>query len=467
MKKLFEVEAVKHFPYAPQLFAPHDEGRTSSGNSPGDSSTQAGAGSSRTPFDQSLLHDPDAPRDTQPLSPINAANTATPTATPTSSRNLPPQVVPGQTSAKTNTGAYPVTGNLHNDDNDANQISSAKPTRKLPISTLVGLSMAGGALAVLAISMLVRSVIPTPKTPDSPATIAQSPSTIDIQREPDVVMIPDEESQSSQPSSRENSTSRENLSARNENSSPEVTTSPNEEASSGVVESNEGTPENSRTSGSRVENTAPASTRRDASTQKNSDSTDNSSAASEETPRNRNSQRDSQARDELTTDSRASGRWTSARHGYSIAPPEGFRLRRTGRRTAWRGPNGSELLVEAGRADGSPREGWEKLDHALAKKYGAKYRNLGIREEIINGRDAAVWEFELDTKNGRVRKIDVAMHEGNRGYAILGSAPAERFDEVRSKIQSAVNSFRIENNSRRDERPARNDDDDDAAADGY
>jgi hypothetical protein len=110
----------------------------------------------------------------------------------------------------------------------------------------------------------------------------------------------------------------------------------------------------------------------------------------------------------------------------------------------WRGPNGEQILVETGSTNGTPREGWERLDKALSRKYGSKYRNRGIRETTMAGKSAAVWEFEIDTPSGTQRKIDIAVHHQGRGYAVLGQAPAERFEDARPRIEAAIRSFELQ-----------------------
>jgi hypothetical protein len=118
----------------------------------------------------------------------------------------------------------------------------------------------------------------------------------------------------------------------------------------------------------------------------------------------------------------------------------------------WQGPSGAELLVETTSSAGpSPRADWEKLDKSLARKYGSRYRSLGIRETTLAGLPAAVWEFELESKSGATtRKIDVAVHKGGRGYAVMGSAPAGRFDEVKPQIEEALNSFSLSSPKRQE-----------------
>jgi hypothetical protein len=140
----------------------------------------------------------------------------------------------------------------------------------------------------------------------------------------------------------------------------------------------------------------------------------------------------------------SSGRRYSSRRGYAIIPPAGYKLQRSGRRTVWRGPGGEQILVETGSTNGTPREGWERLDKALSRKYGSKYRNRGIRETTLAGKPAAVWEFEIDTPRGTQRKIDIAVHHGGRGYAILGEAPANRFEVARPRIEAAIQSFELQ-----------------------
>src|SRR5690606_16359188 len=99
--------------------------------------------------------------------------------------------------------------------------------------------------------------------------------------------------------------------------------------------------------------------------------------------------------------------FTHSEKGYRITVPDGFSLRDEGRRTIWNGPDDSQLLVETvSSPEGSPREGWEQLDESLSRKYGSRYRSLGIRETTLAGRPAAVWEFEITEKGGEtIRKI--------------------------------------------------------------
>lgn len=119
-----------------------------------------------------------------------------------------------------------------------------------------------------------------------------------------------------------------------------------------------------------------------------------------------------------------------------------------GRRTNWHGPDSTKLLVEVGGAgDISPRQSWEKLERALQRKYGAKYQSKGIRETTINGKQAAVWEFELETKSGKVRKMDVAIHDGTKGFAVLATAPVDKFETWRPQFDKAIQSLQIENSA--------------------
>ena len=130
---------------------------------------------------------------------------------------------------------------------------------------------------------------------------------------------------------------------------------------------------------------------------------------------------------------------------YSITAPEGWAKTQSGKRTIWAGPGGAQLLVEVSEDVGSsPRADWEKLDRTFKKKYGRRYRNLGIRNTSLAGLPAAEWEFELDSRGGgTTRKIDVAVHQGRRGYAVLGSGRAEDMPELRPQIQAAIDSFRL------------------------
>ena len=130
---------------------------------------------------------------------------------------------------------------------------------------------------------------------------------------------------------------------------------------------------------------------------------------------------------------------------YQITPPGGFSLSQSGRRTIWKHENGAQILVETGKAGkGSSRSAWENLERDLKKRYGNRYKSLGIRDGEFAGQPAAIWEFELTGKDGITRrKIDIGIQNNGRGYALLGSAPKENFDAVFPQIQAAVNSFKL------------------------
>lgn len=336
--------------------------------------------STRTPFDDDLVFDPNAPRHTQPL-PVPNANTPNASA-PTPMQNpgvpnvyvhgapqsapIPPQVMPNRVAP---------------DDDFI-------PTRKLHPSTRGGFLVAGGALAVLVLSVVIGKLLP--RTPNNtPTRIPTTPSSGTI------VMAPPDENRDRVTTQSSRDVENRDSTGNKENANASITVLPEE-------------------------SDAPASTR-DASSEENA----RGSAA-------------------LPTDS--SPRTIRSRRGYALDIPGGFRLKRSGRRTLWTHRDGTNLLVETASADGTPREGWEKLDRALSRKYGAKYRSHGIRETTVDGRNAAVWEFELDLPSGTVRKIDMAVHDGKRGFAVLGSAPAANFEAARGKIESAINSFRVNGN---------------------
>jgi hypothetical protein len=79
----------------------------------------------------------------------------------------------------------------------------------------------------------------------------------------------------------------------------------------------------------------------------------------------------------------------------------------------------------------------------LKRKYGARYRLRGITDTRLAGRPAATWDFDLDTSAGTRRKRDVAVLASGRGYGILVSAPAERFDGLRPQFDAVLRSFTL------------------------
>lgn len=317
--------------------------------------------STRTPFDDDLVFDPNAPRHTQPLPPHGAPNSG---AQNVNAQNGAPQNTAPQNpyvySAPQSTPPHQpvppqVTPNRTAQDDDF------IPTRKLHPGTRAGFLVAGGALAMLIFSVVAAKLLPR-STDGTPTNIPMTP------RNGTIVMTPPDD---------------------NANTDSSIKVLPSGNA---------------------------ASTR---------DAADNSATPQDD----------------------ATPRTVTSRRGYSIDVPGGFRLQRSGRRTLWTHRDGTNILVETSRATSSPRDGWEKLDRSLSRKYGDKYRSFGIRDTQIDSHDAAVWEFELDLPSGTKRKLDVAIHDGARGYAVLGSAPADKFETARPRIEAAINSFRVTRNA--------------------
>lgn len=387
----------------------------------------ASNGSSRTPFDDDLVSDPGAPKDTQQLptqssggaQPIRPSRLLPPQAgsAPTPYAGVTPNMPPVATSA-------PPLGPAPTPPNDTSQLS----LKRTPTSTIVGLSMAGGAVAVLLISMVVRGVVhrslsvataPTPVTasgmaqptplnaelmPTPGPVEAHNPPATDAARPADIAPAPDAPGVASTTTSH----------------SPAPR--PGSRRSVGPL-----TPE--------------ASTSRD-------DTTDEAAAKQEKDPAlaipaEPKPTPDSQdAATTATGDDTVSQPYKHRRAGYVITPPAGFKLVKRGQRTVWEGPDGVTLLVETTARPGrSPFGDWLRLDGRLRQKYGQHYRSHGIDNTTVAGQPAAIWDFEIDTKSGTVRKIDVGVHSNGRGYAILGSAPLLKFDAAHSQLESAIRSF--------------------------
>ena len=316
---------------------------------------------------------------------------------------------------------------------------SAAPTGRLqllPMPTLIGLAVAGGALIVVLVPALMRGMIPTVPVKQFPAEVAV----------------------------REPASSPEEMPPAPSNAETPLPQQPNSNDSSQVVIESESTNRDQPRSEAPRSNTSRSNTPTQTGTL---DDADVSKSASSE--RGDSSSRDGvesrervgETNRDTTESARASGQgesnkrsgssvkkanksgaWMHPRTGYTISPPSGFERRQTGRRTIWRGPGGAQILVETTTAPGtSARADWERLDAALAKKYGRNYRSLGIRETELAGRPAAVWEFAISSKRGTTRKIDVAVHAHGRGYAVLAEASAARFDEMRPQLEEAIASF--------------------------
>ena len=383
----------------------------------------ASNGSSRTPFDDDLVTDPGAPKGTQPL-PSQARGGAQPIRP---SRLLPPSVgnapapyagvtpvtPPAQVGAPTTTSAPP---------NDTSQLS----LKRTPLSTIIGLSMAGGAVAVLLISAVVRGVtqrtleLAVPPTPvpamAPPASNSELMPTPGAVESPSAVTSPQHSADIAPPSD-----------------APKVDS---------VTVTHSPAPQPDK--GQPVTSTASSDVRHDPDNQ-TPEKQDNAAAPvistdTKPTPAKQDATPTPQT--DGTADSSTPQPYTHRRAGYTITPPAGFKLVQRGQRTVWHGPDGAALLVETTTRPGlSPFGDWLRLDAALRLKYGRRYRSHGIDNTTIAGQPAATWDFELDTDKGTIRKIDVGVQSNGRGYAILGSAPVLKFDAARSKIESAIRSF--------------------------
>lgn len=443
-----------------------------------------------TPFDNDLLHDPQAPRNTQPLSvpspPTQTPPASTPTVqTPAVSQALPlpptvqappvqqpvapafipTPVVPTSNFAVNSRPLPPqvVSGNLSDDDDAAvTTPQSGAKTGRLPTPTLIGLAMAGGALGVTLLSAFFYRSVPRPvvKGLATSTTITEPRSAT----APRVVPMPDGSSGEDQTDSDARTSSSAANRATNKtrgasNSSPRDDASDDSRASISVED---GASDNAiNMDSARSDNAdddaattpgqsddAPARSNRSANISRSDNARrDSGEASGARTSRNDASKSDSNRAEsgKSGTSGRAEKVSASRGGGYSITPPSGFRLIRKGRRTIWQGPGGAQILVETALAGNrSPRRDWERMDAALSKKYGARYRSRGISDTNLAGRAAAAWEFELDGPRGTTRKLDVAVHHRGRGYAVLGSAPAQNFESVRPQIEAAINSFQIE-----------------------
>lgn len=344
----------------------------------------------------------------------------------------PPTFTPPASTSPTSTP--PVVASPLTAQPSANLPSSPTARLKaLPMPTLLGLAGVGGALLVVLIPALMRRVIPTVPMKTMPTTVAVEPRGAAPAAVP--TTIPPTTVEVVSPSTEDTKigvAGKEKVgqdTAGDDLSTPSMNTREPLDADGSASNT-------SVESGSLIE----------ADGQETSpDSAQANDVAIERDQKGLKPEPVAATRTERTTRSRRSV--TRAR--YEISPPSDWKQRQSGRRSIWQGPRGAQLLVETSDEVGaSPRRDWERLDKALAKKYGERYRSLGIRETTLAGLPAAAWEFELRSKNGSTtRKLDIAVHHRGRGYAVMGSAPVESFEEMRPQLESAINSFRLRTNN--------------------
>ena len=413
-----------------------------------------------TPFDTQLVDDPNAPRFTQPLPSQNAPSQNAPSQTPTYAPHaLPRQVVPD------------VDANTHNNTTSstrsANQVAPIAmppiapttaapiapnaplhsptahlPASRLPLGTIVGLAAVGGALLVVFGSAFFRRLAPVPEKARNHSTVViekrpapSKPNTIILKRPDEAELAP-------------NDAQIENVAPKND------TVSTPRESTIAPDEFNGSAPRDANTSTDDIEYSnqnlnKDLNQTRDKNATRNDQIPDSATSSRNRAPeRNAISENNFSAKSssEKSSSNNVASRFIEKRRAYSIQPPREFRLTQKGRRTIWKSAGGAQLLVEVGDNDGeSPRAGWEKLDRALRKKYGLRYQNRGIRDTTLNGRQAAAWEFDLQQKNGSVvRKLDVSVVDEKNGYAVLASAPVEKFEAMRPTWNRVLDSFQIE-----------------------
>jgi hypothetical protein len=363
-----------------------------------------------------------------------------PAPQPVSSPPPPNNTLP--LAGRTNAPATRVVAALQDDpdvDDDTstyNSTATGTPRRirrrpPLPLGTIVGLAMVGGAFIVLALSALFMRVMPREKTRALPPPITNGTRTSTMP-EPDPETLSAAEAADAARRARHNGDTAQVPAGNNEAGSATINEAPASAIPSDERDTDSTTDRGDQTNEASSDTPiiAPGNGRGDSD---EDDSQDQRSAT-----------RSSATRGSDDNDGRSSYRHDGT--GYRVKPPSGFRLQKSGRRTVWSGPGGSQFLVETSNSPGSsPRADWEQLDKALAKKYGYRYRSHGIRETTLAGRPAAVWEFEI----GNTRKVDVAVHHRGKGYAVLAEAPAEEFENLRPQLESAIRSFELPAKSKR------------------
>ncbi|HEY0073945.1 MAG TPA: hypothetical protein VGB77_07585 [Abditibacteriaceae bacterium] len=263
-----------------------------------------------------------------------------------------------------------------------------KPRERTPLPIIIGVAMALGAVCVMGGALIIRRIVPD--------TRPAFPTTTQNQTAGEVVMNPD-------------------LVIENPHTEEVKQASPQETPAVEVAEIPSTQPENKILKSESTPTTPPDTAQEKETNDDNSKSVPLSSNAPFDAP------------------------------GYELTPPPGFSLSQKGRRTIWNHKNGAQILVETGKAGaGSLRDGWLRLERDLKKRYGDRYKSLGITESQLAGQPAAVWEFELTGKDGITRrKIDIGIQYEGRGYAVLGSAPKENFDKVFPEIRAALDSFKL------------------------
>lgn len=483
----------------------------------------------RTPFDNDLVTDPNAPRHTQPLpaqqpapiqqpapvpvatpappvsqAPTNAQSSTgsppPPTFTPTAPPTLPSG--PSAYSGVPSSGVPPLPRQVIPDDDDAPAQTTTLSARRVPMSVIAGLAAVGGAIGVVMLSGVFGRLAPRPDSTgvitveQEQAREANQNATVQTTPAPSrVVVVPPRTSKPTAANRTDADSTDSNASRPDSANSDDA--SPNDVPTPDIAESNDAGPSDrgGRNVSSGSNRNFPASSR-DTNDNSGSDTSNNDTpddTADSGAPRNQDvrsggsNNRDSNsgdnnngdsstARDVATSprgaedsDGGVKPRYVERKRSYSIRPPSGFQIAQRGRRTVWQGPGTAQFLVEVGDAEGaSPREDWENLERGLRRKYGSRYKSHGIRETTINGRQAAIWEFELRTPKGRVRKMDVAVHDGKNGYAVLGSAPADDFENYRPVFERAVRSLQIDSNQTSDtDNSDRDQTDSSATAEGY
>ncbi|MCW3095940.1 MAG: hypothetical protein JWL77_1558, partial [Chthonomonadaceae bacterium] len=136
--------------------------------------------------------------------------------------------------------------------------------------------------------------------------------------------------------------------------------------------------------------------------------------------------------------------------GYQIEYPEGWTCTRDVNsarvRTTFTAPEpGVSFLVDTGVASSAdPYKNWREMDRSFRSSYKQKYQLLGLTRTSQGSASPALWQFIL-TPSGHsaIEKSDFGLVQGRTGYAVLASAPPDRWGDWESPFKHIRESLQI------------------------
>lgn len=93
----------------------------------------------------------------------------------------------------------------------------------------------------------------------------------------------------------------------------------------------------------------------------------------------------------------------------------------------------------------SPLANWQDMDQRLRRAHGPNYQLISLEPSSLDGDAGATWVFTLIRKGQPplMKRTDIGVSHGGRGYALLLSAPADSYASWQDQFARVQSSFHL------------------------